>query len=257
MKITALQMRCIAGDVDANLAQIETAARKAAAQGADLLIAPELALTGYGAGDAIAALAEPAGGPAISRLDRIAAETGVAIVTGFAEAAENAVWNSAVFADGRRDPVVYRKSHLYGGYEKALFRAAAPSAVTLDHAGHKLGMLICFDVEFPENVRLLAREGCSLVIAPTALPVSPFADFIARKMIPVRAFENQLFVAYVNHAGSDGRFTYAGLSTIAAPDGSVLAGADDSDETLLFAELRPDDFEESAAQNSYLRDLRL
>ena len=64
-------------------------------------------------------------------------------------------------------------------------------------------MLICYDVEFPENVRRLAQAGAQAVLVPTALPASDHADFIARKMIPVRAFENQLFVAYVNHCGAD------------------------------------------------------
>lgn len=255
MRLAALQMRASAGDTKANLARIGRAVRGAAAGGAKLLVAPELAVTGYGAGEAMLALAEPADGPAVGHLDTLARETGTAIVAGFAEAGDGAVWNSAVFVDGARPPVVYRKSHLYGDYERRLFRPGTPSAVMVEHGGTRLGLLICYDVEFPENVRRLAQAGCGLVVVPTALPAGSHARFIARQMIPVRAFENQVFVAYVDHCGEDERFAYAGLTTVAAPDGSVLAGAGPRGEALLVADIRPGDFTASAAQNTYLRDL--
>lgn len=257
MRLAVLQMRALPGDVEANLKTIGDGLRAAAAQKADLLVAPELAVTGYGAGDAITHLAETASGPSLQHLNGLVAETGTALVTGFAEAAEGAVWNSAAFLDGKNAPLVYRKSHLYGDYEKNLCKAAAPSAVTFEHAGMKIGMLICFDVEFPENVRRLALTGCDLVVVPTALPESPYSPFIARSMLPVRAFENQIFVAYANHAGADDAFRYAGLSVIAAPDGAMLAHQDDSEAALLVADLDPDGYAEARKQNSYLTDLRL
>jgi len=257
MRIAALQMATLAGDPDANLGRIASGARDAAAKGADLLITPELAVPGYGAGETIRTLAEPIEGPAVTRLKSIAAETGLALVAGFAEVFQGDTWNSAAFIGPDGKVTLYRKSHLYGDYERNLFRAETPSAVTLEHAGQRLGMIICFDVEFPENVRRLALAGCTLAVVPTALPAGPYAPFIARKMIPVRAFENQIFVAYVNHCGVDEEFSYAGLSTIAAPDGSLLAAAEEQGEALLIADLEPSRYEESAEQNSYLRDLRI
>ena len=256
MRIAALQMRAVAGDADANLARIGLAARDAAAQGASLLVAPELALTGYGAGEAITRLAQDAGGSQLSRLERIAIETGVAIVAGFAERADGAVWNSAVFIDGKGRRIVYRKSHLYGGYEKDLFKAEKPSTVLFDHGGIRCGMLICYDVEFPENVRRLALAGAKLVVVPTALPDGDSGRFIAEHLIRTRAFENQVFVAYVDHCGADERFTYAGRSLIAAPDGTVLAQAGATDEALLVADIDVGAYAESYAANTYLRDVR-
>lgn len=256
MRIAVLQMQARPGDPSANIERIGRAAREAAAGGADLLIAPELAITGYGAGEAIHALAEPADGPALSHLAQTSAETGVAIIAGFAEADEGVVWNSAAFIRGGEPAVVYRKSHLYADYERNLFRPGTPSAVTVQHAGQKLGLLICYDVEFPENVRRLAQVGCTLIAVPTALPQSDHAAFIARSMIPVRAFENQVFVAYANHCGTDERFAYAGLSTVAAPDGRVLAGAENVGEALLITDILPRAYTASAEENTYLRDLR-
>jgi predicted amidohydrolase len=257
MRIAALQMQAKAGDVAANLARIARAASDAASQGASLLVAPELALTGYGAGDAMLDLAESAGGPQITRLKQIAADTGLTIVAGFAERADGAVWNSAARVEPSGEFSVYRKSHLYGDYEKGLFRPEKPMVAAFDHAGVKCGMLICYDVEFPENVRRLAQIGVKLVVVPTALPDGWSGQFIAEHVIRTRAFENQAFVAYVNHCGADQLFTYAGRSQIAAPDGSLLALADAQGEALLIADIDADVYAESYAANTYLRDLRL
>lgn len=255
MKLAALQMQAVAGDQAANLARTERAARDAAVGGADMLVVPELALPGYGAGAAMADLAEPAAGALVARLDDLARVTGVAIVAGFAERDGADVFNSAVFTDGVRPPVIYRKSHLYGPYEKGLFRPQPPETHLFEVGGMKLGMLICYDVEFPENVRRLAQAGAQGVIVPTALPQGDSGSFIAQHMIAVRAFENQVFVAYINHCGDDGLFAYAGLSRIAAPDGSMLAEAGATGEALLLADLDPAAYAASAEANTYLRDL--
>ncbi|MET3581458.1 putative amidohydrolase [Mesorhizobium robiniae] len=255
MRIAAIQTRAVAGDQEANLARIEEAARAAAAAGASLLIAPELALPGYGAGDDMRMLAQTSGGDLVTRLALVASELKIAIIAGFAEMAEEEIHNSAVFVDGRNPPIVYRKTHLYGDYERGIFTAGYPSASIIEYRGLRIGILICYDVEFPENVRRLAVAGAHLIAVPTALPATGHAKLIARKMIPVRAFENQVFVAYVNHCGADDLFCYAGLSAIAAPDGTLLAAADSKPEALLVADIRPDDFAASAIAAPYLRDV--
>ena len=123
--------------------------------------------------------------------------------------------------------------------------------------GLKAGLLICYDVEFPETVRHLASSEADLILVPTALPASEHAGFIARSIIPVRAFENQVFVAYANHAGRDAAFSYAGLSGIAAPDGSDLARAPATGTRLLIADLDPSAFGAARAANPYLIDRRM
>ena len=256
MRIAALQMHAIAGDNEANIGRIASAAADAAGGGAKLLIVPELAVTGYGAGEAaFEKLASPASGEVAARLSAIARENGIAIVAGFAEQEGNATYNSALFTDGLGTNAVYRKAHLYGGYERAAFKPGVPASVMVELAGVRLGMLICYDVEFPENVRRLALAGADLVVVPTALPKGSSGTFIANHMIQVRAFENQVFVAYINHCGADDNFTYAGLSRIAAPDGSLIASAPAEGEVLLFAEISPGDFAQSRAENTYLADL--
>jgi len=255
MRIALFQMQAASGDVAANLKSIADAAEKAAEGGASLLVTPELALTGYGAGDVIRTLAEPADGAQIAQLEAIAAAHGIAIVAGFAERDGETIFNSAAHVDGGGGRAIYRKSHLFGDYERALFRPAPPATCLFRHGGLKIGMLICYDAEFPENVRRLALAGADMVVVPTALPAGPSGTFIAEKMIQVRAFENQLFVAYVNHAGKDENFTFAGLSRLAAPDGGLLVEMDHTEEELRFADIDPTTRETAMAEYSYLRDL--
>ncbi|WP_075289535.1 carbon-nitrogen hydrolase family protein [Pararhizobium arenae] len=253
--LAALQMKSESGDVAANLARIEAAAKEAATKGASLLMTPELGITGYGGGEVVSGLAEPADGPIVQRLKAISSETGVAIIAGFAERDGEAVYNSAVYVDGDAAPVVYRKSHLYGDYERDLFAAAEPATHLFKHRGVTCGMLICYDVEFPENVRRLAQAGADAVLVPTALPAGWSGTFIADHMIQTRAFENQVFVAYINHCGSDERFSFAGLSRIAAPDGNLLASGGPRDEALMLVKIDPAAFNISKAENTYLSDL--
>lgn len=256
MKLAGLQMRSVGGDIAANLALIEGAAAEAAGKGATLLVTPELGVIGYGAGEVILKLAQPVDGPIVQQLQRMSRSLGIAIIAGFAEREGNAVYNSAVHVDGDGEPTLYRKSHLYGDYERSLFTPAAPSTRLFEHDGVNCGMLICYDVEFPENARRLALAGADAVLVPTALPAGWSGTFIAEHMIQTRAFENQVFVAYVNHCGSDAMFSFAGSSRIASPDGQVLAKANSADEALIVAEVDPQAFTISRAENTYLKDLR-
>ncbi|MCO6391088.1 hydrolase [Aliihoeflea aestuarii] len=257
MKIAGFQMKSVPGDVGANLDKIAAAARAATEKGASILVVPELALTGYGVGKAVRETAQTLDGDQIAGLAATARETGLTIVAGFAERDGDIVRNSAVVVDGEALPIVYRKCNLYGPYERGLFEQAKPAAVTFEKGGLTFGLLICYDVEFPENMRRLARAGVDAVLVPTALPTSDHDAFIARQMVPVRAFENQVFLAYVNHCGADERFAYAGLSSIVAPDGTLLAKAGGDEEALIVAELTPSRYADSAEANSYLADLNI
>ncbi|MFD1158806.1 carbon-nitrogen hydrolase family protein [Roseovarius aestuarii] len=256
MKLAVFQMSATA-DPDTNPDRIEDAMRRARAAGADVVVVPELALSGYGRGDALRNLAQPSDGAWVQRMKQAAIRIGIDLVAGFPERNGEEVFISAMAV--KANPVasvhIYRKTFLYGDYEKEIFQPHTPSVATIEMRGVSTGFLICYDVEFPENTRRLAQAGADLVIVPTALPTGTDGRHIASRVIPVRAFENQIFLAYANHAGSDGRFHYQGLSSIAAPDGSVLVKAGEDEEALIFAEIDVSQFEESRHANPYLADL--
>jgi 5-aminopentanamidase len=242
------------GDVPANLATIRRVAARAAAEGARLVVFPELFVTGYNIGARLRELAEPLSGSSLDAIGAAAADAGIAILTGFCERDGARLFNSAVLV-GRDGSVraVHRKCHLYGAMEGELFTPGdALAAVELDRLC--VGILICYDVEFPEAVRALVLAGAELVAVPTTL-MAP-CDLVARTLVPARAAENQVFVAYANRTGAEGDIAYIGQSCIVGPDGADLARAGRDEESLLIADLDPAAIRGARSAQCYLGDRR-
>ena len=216
------------------LQRLDAAAAQARAQGADLLVTPEMYLTGYAIGaERVAALAEPADGPLAQAVAAIAQRHGIAIVYGYPEQHPHGKpFNAAqcIDADGKRLSN-YRKTHRFGSMDRAQFSAGDAPSQVFKWRGWRLGLLICYDVEFPEAVRGLALQGADAVLVPTA-NMEPF-DEVQRVLLPARALENRLFVAYANACGAEGRLVYSGLSSVCGPDGQTLAQAPGRGERLL------------------------
>ncbi|SPF01139.1 carbon-nitrogen hydrolase family protein [Streptomyces sp. MA5143a] len=254
MRIALLQSSGRPGSVVENLKVLGEAAGRAAAAGAGLLIAPEMFLTGYAIGDDIARLAEPADGDSADAVAEIAQRHGLAVAYGYPERSGEVVLNSAqlVSADGTR-LANYRKTHLFGCFERDHFTPGEQPVVQAELDGVRVGIMICYDVEFPENVRAHALAGTDLLVVPTA-QMHPF-QFVAESMIPVRAFENQMYVAYVNRVGREGEFEFVGLSTLAGPDGVARTRAG-REEDLVLADVDPALVAASREANPYLTDRR-
>jgi 5-aminopentanamidase len=224
------------------LQRLDAICSQAQAQGAELLITPEMFCTGYAIGpDRVAALAEPADGPLAQAVAGIAQRHGITIVYGYPEKNPNGKpFNAAqaIAPDGTR-LMNTRKTHLFGDMDRAQFSAGDAAAQVFEWHGWRLGLLICYDVEFPEAVRGLALQGADAVLVPTANMV-PF-DEVQRVLLPARALENRLYVAYANACGREGSLVYNGLSTVCAPDGQVPNRAAGADQALLLCTLsRPD-----------------
>lgn len=254
LRTALLQSSGRPGDVAANLKVLDEAAGRAAATGAGLLVCPEMFLTGYAIGDDVPRLAEAADGPGAEAVAEIAVRHGLAVLYGYPERDGEIVHNSAqlIAADGQR-LANYRKTHLFGCFEQEWFTPGDQHVVQAELNGLRLGIMICYDVEFPENVRAHALAGTDLLLVPTAL-MHP-AEFVARSVVPVRAFENQMYIAYVNRTGPEGEFEFVGLSCLAGPDGTARARAGRADD-LVVGDADPEYLAASRAENPYLRDRR-
>ncbi|MEU0254858.1 carbon-nitrogen hydrolase family protein [Streptomyces sp. NPDC006184] len=254
MRTALLQGSGRPGSIAENLKVLDEAAGRAAAAGAGLLAAPEMFLTGYAIGDDIARLAEPADGDSADAVAEIATRHGLALAYGYPERDGETVYNSAqlISADGTR-LANYRKTHLFGCFERDHFTPGERHVVQAELNGLTVGLLICYDVEFPENVRAHALAGTDLLLVPTA-QMHPY-QFVAESMIPVRAFENQMYVAYVNRVGPEGEFEFVGLSVLAGPDGVARARAGRA-EQLVVADADPAFLAASREANPYLHDRR-
>jgi nitrilase len=252
MRIALWQTTGRLTDKAANLAALSRTARAAAAAGAELLLCPECWLGGYNAVQAT--LAEPSDGPAATAIATLARETGLAIVYGFAEQDGDAIYNSAIAIgpDGARLGL-YRKLHLFGDFERGEYSPGAAFMSPFTYRGWKIGLLICYDVEFPEAVRHVALSGADLLLIPTAL--TPEYGCVPGAIVPARAVENQIFVGYCNHSGEEDGLIYLGGSCIAGPDGRPLAVAG-AGEALLLADISHATLQAAATLFPYRRDRR-
>jgi predicted amidohydrolase len=250
MRIALLQARGTPGDVGANVAAVARAATEAAARGARLLITPEAFLTGYDVGDGLRDMATPE----LPGVAGIARDANIAILAGWAERHGELVHNAAtlVGADGTT-LLTHRKLHLYGDVDRAAFDAGDELHVA-ELEGLQVGVLVCFDVEYPEAVRALALRGAQLVAVPTSL-MAPY-DVVAQTIVPARAAENQIFVAYANRVGRETTLDYVGQSTVAGPSGEIVARAPADEEALLIADVDPEEIARARSVYSYLDERR-
>jgi predicted amidohydrolase len=217
-------------------------------------------LTGYNIGaDAVRSLAQPRDGGYAQAVARLAQTHGIAIVWGYPERdATDAIFNAAQMTSARGTPLLhYRKTHLYGALDRAQFSAAPVDAANSQLAelhGWNIGLLICYDVEFPENPRRLALAGADCVLVPTANMER--YDFVPATLVPTRAFENQTVLAYANYCGPEGNLRYGGLSSVVGALGQPLAVAG-RDEALLIATLTPEALDHARTEQTHLHEQAL
>ncbi|MEB3369706.1 carbon-nitrogen hydrolase family protein [Saccharopolyspora sp. S2-29] len=244
----------VSRDVDATLNQLATTARAAADRGAGLLVCPEMSTTGYNIADDIPRLAEPANGRIAREIRGITAESGIAVLYGYPERDGDRVHNTAALVSADGEPLAaYRKTHLYGDLDRKWFAPGHLPVVQAAVDGVRVGVLVCYDVEFPEMVRAHAIAGTELLLVPTAL-MRPY-DFVADTLVRTRAYENQLHVAYVNRCGREADLEYCGKSVLVAPDGTELVRASDGEE-LLFGTVDPAAVLAERLDNTQLADRR-
>ncbi len=190
----------------------------------ELVLCSELFASGYYVGDALLQRAEAQDGPVIRRLGQIAKRFDTAIVCGYPEQGEHGVYNAAAFvaADGSLLANHRKCINAPGGYEDRYF-LPGDTPTLVDYAGWRIALQICYEIEFPEAARRAALAGAQLILAPTALGAE--WEVVASRVVPARAFENGVWVAYANHAGHENGIDYLGGSKIVAPDGVIEADA--------------------------------
>ena len=217
---------------------------------ADLAVFPELFLSGYTTAG-LEDLAVDPDGPEIGRVARVATDHSTAVIVGVPERFGGAYANSAVYI-GRDGTVagVYRKTHLFGS-ELGAF-VPGHDLLVVDVEGSKVGLMICFDVEFPEVARSLARAGADFLVTISA-NMEPFGRD-HHVFAVARAIENGLPHAYVNQIGPGEEFTFTGGTMAVSADGDLLTEADPAAEEVLF--LRLDLPAKSSLRPDYLNQAR-
>lgn len=225
MLIGLAQLQCLEGEKEHNLLTAEAAIAEAARAHAGLVVLPELHTTGFLAKPALVELAEALDGSSVTRLARAAAEHRIAVTTSFLELGEAGdVHNTAVFIDDEGHlRGSYRKCHLFGA-ECSLYVAGEALDTIVLYRGIRFGLLICYDIEFPETARQLALLGVDCILVSTA-NMAPYGHR-HRVFVTARALENHVYVAYCNRCGSSREFDFLGESVLVDPLGRLACEAD-------------------------------
>jgi N-carbamoylputrescine amidase len=231
--VAVAQLAATPFDREANLALTEAAVRSAVDSGASLVVLPELVSTGYvmdGARLRDHAESFHAPGPILNGWSRMTRELQVTIVGGFAELDGDDLYNSVVVIgpDGLSHGL-YRKLHLFGK-EQGLFQPGNLGLPVVDVAGIRIGVLVCYDLRFPEAMRILALQGAQLIVVPTAWVSGYDADDQVGGRIGqvdgalVQANLNCVFLCCADHVGETDDTEFLGRSVIVDPFGRPLAG---------------------------------
>jgi predicted amidohydrolase len=237
VKIAAVQMNPRIMQNRDNLDKILLELRTSAGNGADLIVFPECALSGYVFYSREAALPymETIPGPSTDELAAGCKELGVYAVVGMLEIAGDHCFNAAVLIGPGGLVGKYRKNHLpFLGIDRFIDPGDQPFKVYDTPVGN-IGMHICYDCNFPESARMMTLLGAEILALPTNWPEG--REKVAQYVINTRAFENRVHVVAVDRVGNERGTRFIGRSKIVDAHGDTLVQAGDSDEQTVYAEV--------------------
>lgn len=232
VEIAAVQMEPNIKEKAHNLETISDRTHIAAGGGAELIVFPECALTGYvfTSREEVAPYAETIPGVSTEKLEELCRELKVYLVVGLIEKADDKLFNAAVLIGPEGFIGRYRKIHLpYLGVDRFLDGGDKPFEVYETGIGN-IGIFICYDCNFPESARVMALMGVDILALPTNWPEG--RDKIPGYVVPARAFENRVNIVAVNRVGCERGTGFIGHSEIISARGDVIASAGDKEEII-------------------------
>lgn len=231
--LTLAQIPSQLHDKDENIRRMRKVVRATKGR---IVIFPELNLTGYLPRDDLFKLAETAHGPSVRAISKLAKETRKDIVFGAPirdDSVPGMVYNSAVLASGDGSVHRYDKVYLptFGPFEEKVFFTPGKRVTVAKGMHATFGLMVCYDMFFPELSKLEALMGAQILVNLSAAPTTSRPSF--EKVMPARAAENGVFLAYVNLVGVHGSLVFSGGSMLYGPRGDILARGRDLDEDVV------------------------
>ncbi|MGH2994816.1 MAG: nitrilase-related carbon-nitrogen hydrolase [Gaiellaceae bacterium] len=229
VRVACQQLAPTVGDLEGNRELTREAVREAVAAGAKLVVLPELSTSGYvfESAEEARACAEPPDGPALRGWAEEAARGDAVVIGGFCELGENGLLhNSAAVVDTSGTVAVYRKIHLWDR-EQLFFEPGRECAPVVETRVGRVGMCVCYDLNFPEVARGLALAGADVVTVPTNWPLFPRPDGerpIEVALAMATAHLSHVFVAACDRCGPERGVEWTGGSVICDEWGWPLAG---------------------------------
>jgi len=254
-QIALIQMDCEILKVKANLEKAEKLIYEAAAQGAKLVCLPESFNVGYLSTRVpeMIAMAEPQDGPSLSKMRKLARELRIYLAAPILLSTPEGVENSVFLLDDRGEILGhYSKTHPIGAEQTYMHRGNRYPV--FDTGIGKIGFSICYDVCFPETVRLLALSGAEVVLVPSAWRASYYFKEWWDLNLACRALDNLVYVAAVNRCGRSGGELFAGKSQLCSPIGEVLCTCGVEEERILYGTIDLKRVEKERKFNTVLSD---
>jgi len=258
-KIALAQISCEIGNKKENIKKMEEYIAKAKEQDARLVIFPELSLTGYVVRDQIYELAETIPGPSTKVIEKIAKKHKAHIIFGMPELSEKTqalVYNTAVLVGPEGFVGKYRKMHLptHSVFEEKRYFRPGYQVATFETEIGRIGLIICYDIFFPEICRLTRLKGAQLIVCISASPFVRKTFFETFTL--ARAIENTAFLAYVNLVGTENGLQFWGGSRLIDPQGKLVTCAKYDEEDLVIGEVDYADIKPIETFVPTLKDLR-
>jgi len=259
IKIALAQISCKVGDKAYNIRKMATYITEAKKQKANLIIFPELSLTGYTTRDRTYELAETTTGPSTQKIETLAKQNDIHVIYGMIEKSPEAkavLHNTAVLTTPKGTLGRYRKMYLptHSVFEEKRYFRQGYESVVLDTSIGKIGLIICYDIFFPETARLLRLKGAELIVCISASPSVRRGFF--ETLTTARAMENTAYLAYVNLVGIEDGLQFWGGSRLIAPSGKIVTQAKYDEEDLVFGTIDYADLARAETFVPTLRDLR-
>lgn len=254
IRIACGQFAAAPGDKPANVARMIAYAEQARQGDCELILFPELIVTGYLPPDQVLSLVEPVTGPSVQRLAQAACDLGIAIAFGLAELdeARGVRYNSLVVLDRQGSlAAVYHKMHLWATERQ--WAEPGDEALAFELDGVRYGGWICYDTRFPETARLSALTGIEVGLVPTAW-LGPGDEW--ELALRARALDNSIFIAGADIIGPDPALRCYGRSLIVSPKGRVLVRAEPEQEGIICATLDPAEMAAQRGRVPLLADRR-
>ncbi len=250
--VASIQMDCVLNDKRANLYKAEELISDAAQKGAKLIVLPELFNTGYRVEENDKALAEPIPGETTRWMQRLARQYGAYIVGAIIEAGcDDILYDTAVVVGPEGLKGRHRKMHLWGDEEKRFRKGEDIGVIQLPFG--KIGILICYEIGFPEMARIQVQKGADILVYTSAFGKARYYawDVASRS----RALENGAFVVACNRCGQDKDSLFGGLSRVVAPDTTILASCGADGDAVVCAEIDLAETKRMRGVLPYLRDM--
>jgi predicted amidohydrolase len=227
---------------DQSAARTRDAIREAIAGGAQIVVVPELTNSGYvfRAQEEARAAATTADGALLGGWAQEAVRADAVVIGGFCELGDDGrLYNSSALVDRDGVQAVYRKLHLWAE-ENRWFTPGEQAAPVVSTRHGRIGLGVCYDIEFPELTRGLALDRADLIALPANWPhddTPPDGRPILHSLAAMTAYFNKVFVAVADRCGTERGVEFEGGSVIAGPDANLLAGpAEDRGATTLYAD---------------------